>query len=470
MHSADWRPALDVAHQAALDWLEGLAGRPVRPDRSYAEMLDHFDGPLPELGSTAVTVIEDLAQYGPAGLNAMNHGRFFGWVIGGVHPAGVAADWLATAWDQNTALGEPTPTVSSIEEVTARWVVELVGFRRGASVGFVTGGQLANLVCLAAGRDRVLRDVGWNVADDGLIGGPRVNVVVGDHVHHTVGKALRILGLGERTVIRIPTDDNARMRSADLDDVLGSLDGPTIVCAQAGEVNTGGVDRLADITAVVDRHRPRLPVWLHVDGAIGLWARTSPALAPLFAGLERADSASTDAHKWLNTPYDCGIAMVADPEAHQRAMSLHAEYIPKADIARDPIDWNPEMSRRSRALAVYATIRQLGRQGIAEIVERDCEMARRIADGLSGIDGAEVMNEVELNQVLVRFRDPTGADDDAHTRSVLAAVQSGGVAFPSPTTWKGSAAIRISVCNWATDRSDVDLTVDAFRSAHDSKG
>jgi glutamate/tyrosine decarboxylase-like PLP-dependent enzyme len=466
MHTTEWRPALDLAHQAAIAWLEGLPDRPVRPDRSYPEMLAHFDGPVPEVGSGPMAVVKDLAENGPAGLMAMNHGRFYGWVIGGVLPAGVAADWLAAAWDQNTALGDPTPTVSAIEQVAARWVLDLVGFRGGASVGFVTGGQVANLVCLAAGRDRVLREVGWDVADDGLTGAPRVNVVVGDHVHHTVGKALRILGLGERTVIRIPTDTDARMRPAELDRILAALEGPTIVCAQGGEVNTGGIDPLDEIADVVDRHRARLPVWLHVDGAIGLWARTSPSLAPLFSGLERADSTSTDAHKWLNTPYDCGIAMVADPESHQRAMSLHADYIPKAELARDPIDWNPEMSRRSRALAVYATIRQLGRQGIAEIVERDCEMARRMARGLGEIEGAEVLNAVQLNQVLVRFRDPAGVDDDAHTRSVLARVQSGGVAFPSPTTWRGAAAIRISVCNWATDESDVDLTVEAFAGAH----
>lgn len=466
MRTPDWRPALQVAHDAALDWLEHLPERPIRPEKSYQEMLEVFAGPVPEAGESAERVVASLAEAARPGLMAMNHARFFGWVIGGVMPAGVATDWLVAAWDQNTASGEPTPAMSAMEAVTAGWLLELLDLPRSASVAFVTGGQMANLVCLAAARERVLADSGWDVVADGLIGAPPVTVLVGDDVHHSVGRALRILGLGEGRAVRVPTDTNARMRVDALRAALAAVSGPTIVCAQGGEVNTGGVDPIAGIADVVAEHRWTNPAWLHVDGAIGLFARTSPRLAPLLRGVERADSCSTDAHKWLNTPYDCGIAIVADADAHRRAMTLHADYLPPVGSARDPIDWNPEMSRRSRAAAVHATIRQLGRSGIAEIVERDCAMAHRIADGLRRVDGVEVLNEVELNQVLVRFRDPAGVDDDAHTTTVLRRVQESGVAYPTPTTWNGRTAVRISVCNWSIEASDADLAVAALAEAH----
>ncbi|MFZ5854010.1 MAG: pyridoxal phosphate-dependent decarboxylase family protein [Chloroflexota bacterium] len=466
MRTPDWRPALQVAHDAALDWLEHLPERPIRPEKSYHEMLEVFGGPVPEAGEPAERVVAMLAEAAPAGLMAMNHARFFGWVIGGVMPAGVAADWLVAAWDQNTASGEPTPAMSAMEAVTAGWLLDLLDLPRSASVAFVTGGQMANLVCLAAARGRVLADAGWDVVADGLIGAPPVTVLVGDHVHHSVGRALRILGLGEGRAVRVATDTNARMRVDALRAALAAISGPTIVCAQGGEVNTGGVDPIAEIADAVAEHRRANPAWLHVDGAIGLFARTSPGLGPLLRGVERADSCSTDAHKWLNTPYDCGIAIVADAEAHRRAMTLRADYLPGVGSARDPIDWNPEMSRRSRAAAVHATIRQLGRSGIVEIVERDCAMARRIADGLRAVDGVELLNEVQLNQVLVRFRDPAGVDDDAHTTTVLRRVQESGVAYPTPTTWNGRAAVRISVCNWSIEASDADLAVAALAEAH----
>lgn len=466
MRTPDWRPTLQVAHDAALDWLEHLPERPIRPDKSYQEMLEVFSGPLPEVGEPGERVVASLAEAARPGLMAMNHARFFGWVIGGAMPAGVATDWLVAAWDQNTAMGEPTPAMSAMEAVTAGWLLDLLDLPRSASVGFVTGGQVANLVCLAAARERVLAAAGWEVAADGLFGAPPVTVLVGDHVHHTVGKALRILGLGEGRAVRVPTDANARMRVDALRSALAAATGPTIVCAQGGEINTGGVDPIAEIADVVAEHRRTSPVWLHVDGAVGLFARSSPRFAPLLRGLEQADSWSTDAHKWLNTPYDCGIAIVADADAHRRAMTLHADYLPAIGSARDPIDWNPEMSRRSRAAPVYATIRQLGRSGIAEMVERDCAIARRIADGLRAVAGVEVLNDVQLNQVLVRFRDPAGVDDDAHTMTVLGRVQESGLAYPTPTTWNGGRAVRISVCNWSIEESDADLTVMTLVKAH----
>jgi glutamate/tyrosine decarboxylase-like PLP-dependent enzyme len=462
----DWRSPLALAHDAAIAWLEGLADGPVRPDLGYAEMKARFDGPVPEHGEPADDVVSHLASVGPAGLMAMNHARFFGWVIGGSMPAGVAADWLVAAWDQNTAIGEPTPTAAAIEAITARWILDLLDLPRSSSVGFVTGGQVANLVCLAAARDRVLRQVGWDVARQGLLSAPPINLIVGEYVHHTVGKALRILGLGDATSILVPTDNNARIIPEALAKILSGLKGPTIVCAQAGEVNTGGIDRFGPIADVVDTYRKQHPIWLHIDGAIGLLARVSPTLAPRLAGVERADSWSTDAHKWLNTPYDCGVAIVSDPESHHRAMGLRADYLPVGDGVRNPVDWNPELSRRARAVPVYATIRNLGRSGIAEMIDRDCAMARRIASGLAQLDGAIVLNEVELNQVLVRFTDPDGIDDDWHTETVLARVQQSGTAYPSTTTWQGRAAIRISVCNWSIEASDADLTVEALATAH----
>jgi len=466
MRVPEWRPALTAAHDAALDWLEHLSERSVRPDVDYEAMYSALAGPMPEDGLPPEQVISELAATIKPGLMAFNHGRFFGYVIGGSMPAGVAADWLVAAWDQNTAMAEPSPGVSALEAVTAEWLLELLDLPRTSSVAFVTGAQVANLVCLAAARDRVLADVGWDVEADGLVGAPAVTVLVGEFVHHTIGKAVRILGLGEARMVEVATDDNARIRPEALAEALACVTGPAIVCAQAGEIATGGVDPLAAIADVVDARRPQAPTWLHVDGAIGLFGRASTVLAPKFAGAERADSWCTDAHKWLNTPYDCGIAIVRDREAHHKAMTLHASYLPQHGAARDPIDWNPEMSRRARATAVYATLRSLGRAGVAEITERDCRMARLLAEGVRAIPGAEVCNEVELNQVLVRLHDPAGQDDDAHTRAALARLQASGVAFPSGTTFRGKAAIRFSIVNWATDETDIAETLGALADAH----
>jgi glutamate/tyrosine decarboxylase-like PLP-dependent enzyme len=449
-----------------VDWLEKLPERSVGPGLDYDAMYAALTEPMPEEGLPAEQVISELAATMEPGLMAFNHGRFFGWVIGGAMPAGVAADWLVAAWDQNTAMAEPSPGVSALEAVTADWLLELLDLPRTCSVAFVTGAQIANLVCLAAARDRVLTDVGWDVEADGLVGAPVVTVLAGEFVHHTIGKAVRILGLGEARIMEVAADDNARMRPEALAEALSTVTGPAIVCAQAGEIATGGIDPLAAIADVVDTRRHQAPTWLHIDGAIGLFGRASAALSPKFAGAERADSWCTDAHKWLNTPYDCGIAIVRDREAHHRAMTLHASYLPKPGAARDPIDWNPEMSRRARATAVYATLRSLGRTGVAEIAERDCRMACLLAEGVRAIPGAEVCNEVELNQVLVRLHDPAGQDDDAHTRAALIRLQASGVAYPSGTTYRGKAAIRFSVANWATDEADVAETIEALSEAH----
>lgn len=464
----DWRGALQIAHEAALRWLESVRDRPIRPDVDFEAMEERFDTPLPDAPTDPAKVIEELVADAEGGLIAMNSPRFHGWVIGGVTPAGVAADWLTVAWDQNSAMAEPTPAAVAIENQTARWVLELTGLPMDSSVGFVTGGQVANLVCLAAARSGVCAAYGYDVDADGLAGAPPITVVVPDQVHSTVGKALRILGFGHSTPRRVATDDNARLEPSALAEVLADTDGPVIVCSQAGEVNTGGIDRFSEIVDVVDAARDGRPegaIWLHVDGAVGLWALASPLLRPKFVGIERADSWSTDAHKWLNTPYDCGIAITAHGDAHRRALTLRADYLPEGGEARNPIDWNPEMSRRARSTAVYATMRALGRAGIVEMVERNVEMARRYAEMLGSQDGVEVLNEVELNQVLVRFRDRTG-EATTHTPAVLAAVQESGVAYPTGTVWAGEPAIRISVSNWMTQEADVDRTVEALLAAH----
>ncbi len=460
VRQADWK-VLEVAHRAALAWLDSLPDRPVRPAKDYATMLAAFDRPVPVEGEDAGTVLTDIASVGLDGLMAMNHGRFYGWVIGGHQPVGLGADWLLAAWDQNAAMAESTPTVSAIEAVTARWVLELLGLPSHASTAFVTGGQTANLVALAAARSGVLERHGWNVEQEGLAGGPPVNVVVGRHRHHTIDKAARILGLGDRRMIQVETDGPV-IRPAALASTLDRLSGPTIVCAQVGEVNTGAIDPIAEIIDVVGGR-----AWVHIDGAFGLWARLDDRIAGMLAGVERADSWATDAHKWLNTPYDCGIAITAHPDSHRQAMTLRADYLPGDDhtLVRSPIDWNPEMSRRARSLPVYAMIRSLGREGVVDMVRTARDMATQIARGVAAIPGGIVLHPVVTNQVLVRFE---GEPD--HTRRVLERVQQEGVAYPTATIWDGLPAIRISVSNWATDPEDVALTVDALARAHAAAG
>jgi glutamate/tyrosine decarboxylase-like PLP-dependent enzyme len=386
--------------------------------------------------------------------------RFFGFVIGGTLPVAIAADWLTTAWDQNAGLYVAAPAVSVMEEVAARWLVDLFALPSSASVGFVTGGQMANFTCLAAARHETLRRAGWDVEAQGLQGAPAVQVVVSEQSHITIVAALRLLGLGA-PAWRVPTDEQGRMQPDELARVLAACPaGPTIICAQAGDVNTGAFDPL---TAIAEQAAAR-GAWLHVDGAFGLWAAASPARRHLVDGLSRADSWAVDAHKWLNVPYDCGIAICAQPAAHRAAMTSNAAYlVPSEGDARDGLDWAPEFSRRARGVPVYAALRALGRRGVVDLVERGCALAARAARQLASVPRARVLNDVVLNQVLARFDADTDDAGDVRTRAVIDRLQQDGTCWLSGTTWRGRAAMRISVSNWSTTEDDVDLTVEAIR-------
>jgi glutamate/tyrosine decarboxylase-like PLP-dependent enzyme len=441
------RDLLDLTAGLAADFYDSLPERPVFPPATVEELRAAFAKPLPDGPTDARTVITELAAAAEPGLVAEPGGRYFGFVIGGSLPGALAADWLATAWDQNAGLYVCGPAASVVEEIAGAWLIELLGLPAHASFGFVTGGQMATFTGLAAARHHVLAKAGWNVERDGLTGAPRIRVVVGEHRHGTVDRALRMLGLGAPTDV-VPSDDNGRMLATE----LRLTDEPTIICAQAGEVSTGAFDPFHPIA---DARDAAANAWIHVDGAFGLWAAAADSLRHLVDGADRADSWATDAHKWLNVPYDSGIAFTAHPESHSAAFSARAAYLVTDADKRDQLDWNPEHSRRARGFAIYAAIRELGRSGIAELVERTCRHARRFAEELREL-GAEVVNDVELNQVLVRF------STDAETERILAGVQASGEAWMSGTTWDGRAAIRISVSNWQTSDADVERTLAAY--------
>jgi glutamate/tyrosine decarboxylase-like PLP-dependent enzyme len=433
----------DVAGHAA-DWLEGIGERPVRPDRSPAEL--RVTRTLNRAPLPVDAVIGALVREAVPGLTAINSPRFFAFVMGGAHPAAIAADWLTTAWDQNAGLAAPTPAAAALEDVAGRWLADLLGLPPAASFALVTGCQMAHVTGLAAARHRVLATAGHDVERDGLIGAPPIRVLAGEERHVTIDRALRLLGLGTGSVEPVPTDGRGAMRADALTAALtAGRDAPAIVIAQVGNVNGGAADPMQAICAAAHA----AGAWVHVDGAFGLWAAASPARRHLVRGVEHADSWATDAHKWLNVPFDCGIAFVRDRAAHRAALAVTAAYLVQdADGPREPMDWTPEFSRRARGIAVYATLRALGRDGVAELVDRLCACAERFAARLSAA-GFEVLAQ-DLNQVLV------ARATDAATDATLAAAQAEGTCYPSGTTWRGRRCIRISVCNWQTTFADVD--------------
>jgi len=440
------RDLLTAAADRAIRYLETLDERSVAPTPQAIAALSQLDEPLPEKPEDPAAVLARLDDIGSPATMAMAGRRFFGWVIGGSLPATVAANWLATAWDQNAAGFQPSPATAAFENTALRWILEAVDLPRDCAVGFVTGATMANFTCLAAARQVVLRKAGWDVEANGLFGAPPITVVVGEEVHVSVLKALGLLGLGRNRVLRVPVDGQGRMRV----DHFPKLAGPAIVCLQAGNVNSGAFDPVAKLIPMARG----AGAWVHIDGAFGLWAAAAPVRKHLAAGIDQADSWATDAHKWLNVPYDSGLAIVRNGQALKAAMAVTAAYLSES-AERKPNDYTPELSRRARGVDAWAALKSLGRSGLADMIERCCRHAERFAAGLRAA-GFEVLNDVVLNQVLVSFGDPE------KTRRAIAALQADGTCFCGGTEWQGRTAMRISVSSWATTEADVDRSVQAM--------
>ena len=446
--------------ERAIRFLDSAASRHVGGRADRAALAEALGGPVPEGAADPAAVLARLAEAADPGIVASAGPRYFGFVTGGSVPVAVAADWLTSTWDQNGAMYTMSPAIAVLEDIVARWIVDILGLPAQSSVGFVSGAHMANFTGLAAARHEVLRRAGWNVEEDGLQRAPKVRVIVGDEVHVSVVGALRMLGIGARELVRVPVDQQGRMRGDRLAAILTDAAGPTIVCAQAGNVATGGSD---PFEAVVDTAHAK-NAWVHVDGAFGLWASAVPALVDQIRGLAGADSWTTDAHKWLNVPYDSGIAICAHPAPHRAAMSIHASYLERGeDEQRIGMDWVPESSRRARVIPLYALIRTLGRTGIQEMVARTCGLARRMADRLAQSPRIRILNDVVLNQVLARFGDgDDSAADDQRTRDVIARVQAEGTCWAGGAVWQGQQVMRISISNWATTETDVEQSAAAI--------
>lgn len=473
----NWTPALEAALKRATAYLDTVGDRPVVARATAADLRRALGGPLPAAPQDPVDIVNRLADAAVDGTVASQGPRYFGFVVGGSVPAAVAADWLVSTWDQNAGLYVLSPIVSVAEDIAGGWVRDVAGLSGEWTTGFVTGCQMANFTSLAVARHHVLAKAGWDVEADGLFGAPPIDVIVSDESHYTIFNALRYLGLGSARVHRVPTDDQGRMRADELDALLATLPNsrtseapnPTIVCAQAGNVNTGAFD---PIEAIADACEKR-GAWLHVDGAFGLWALATESRKHLAKGIQRADSIATDAHKWLNVPYDCGITMTRHRDVHRRTMTLTAAYIETTDAERDPHDYVPEESRRGRAVTVYASLAALGRDGLRDLVDRCCNHTRRMAELLSAHPQVRVLNDVVLNQALIRIEPKGGLPDspearagaDAATRAVIDAVQQDGECWLSGTTWHGMAAIRFSVSNWSTTDADIDRSAASILKA-----
>ena len=444
--SNDTKIMLDAAERS-VRYRETLGERRVAPSDRAIAAVTGFDEALPDDGRDDDETLAMLDDIGSPASVAMAGPRFFGFVIGGSLPVTVAANWLATAWDQNSVMSEVTPATATLEDVSRRWLCELLGLPPDSGASFVTGATIANFTALAAARHRVLANAGWDVERDGLIGAPGVTVIVGEEAHPTLTKSLGLLGLGRDRAVRVPVDGQGRM----IADAVPAIDGPTIVCTQAGNINTGAFDPVATICS---RVRPA-GAWVHVDGAFGLWAAAVPAMRQRLSGFDAADSWATDAHKWLNVPYDSGVAITRDAAALKAAMAITADYLPTATASRNPSDYTPELSRRARGVEIWAALRSLGRHGVRDLIVRCCEHARRFAAGLEQA-GYEILNDVVLNQVLVAF------GDDETTGRVIAEVQRDGTCWCGGTVWQGRRAMRISVCNWSTTEADVELSLAAM--------
>jgi glutamate/tyrosine decarboxylase-like PLP-dependent enzyme len=439
------------AGELAQEYLTGLGTRPVWPRATFEQMLEAFDGPLPDSGADPVAVLDELATTADPGLSGTAGPRFFGFVIGGHLPAALGADVLTSTWDQNAGINSLTPAAAAIEVVAGRWVVDALGLPAGAAVGLVTGGMMANYSCLSAGRHAVLARAGWDVAARGLFEAPRVRVVVGRFRHDTIDRAVRYLGLGQDSVVEVDTDDEGRIDVADLTRVLAAGEGPAIVCLQAGEVHSGAFDDFAAAIPVARTY----DAWVHVDGAFGLWAAASPSYRHLTLGMADADSWATDAHKTLNVPYDSGLAIVRDPAALAAGFGVEADYLIGASA--DPMQRVPEFSRRARGFAVWAALRSLGRDGLAVLVDRLCATASMLAKGFEEVDEVEVVNDVVFTQVMFRL------SSDERTAELGRRLLADGTCVVTPAVWAGRSVQRCAVSGWSTSEADVAATVAAVR-------
>jgi glutamate/tyrosine decarboxylase-like PLP-dependent enzyme len=460
------RAVLTRTLEHACDYLDLLDGASASARASTAELRARLLRPLPNGGVDPVRVIDDLVAAADGGLLGNTGGRFFGWVIGGGLPSAVAADWLTSIWDQNAGLYACSPFASIVEEACGAWLKELLGLPPTASFALVTGCQMSHATSLAAARHRLLAAHGWNVELQGMSGAPRVRVLAADTLHGSIERAVRLLGMGRDAIEELPVDDDCRLIPAALAEALARQPAaPTIVILQAGDINTGAFDPFEEVVPLAHRQG----AWVHVDGAFGLWANASPTHRGNLRGVEHADSWSCDGHKWLNVPYDCGYAFAADREAHQASMSLRASYLTHDEDARDELDWNPEFSRRARGIATYAALRELGRNGMADLVDRCCRFAADLTSRIGALTGAELMWGASLNQGLVRFPDSrpgaTEADHAARTDEIIRRIVQSGEAFFGGTNWRGKRCMRISVCGWRTNSSDIDRAVAAASRA-----
>lgn len=454
-------PALARAYEHASDFLNGLSTRPVAASVTVDHLRQKLNYPLPPIGTDAATVVDELVEATRGGHLGSAGGRFFAWVIGGALPSALAADWLASTWDNNATLYACGPAASVVEEVAGEWVKELLDLPREASFAFTTGCQMAHVTCLAAARHALLRDSGWNVEADGLNGAPPIRVLVTEHRHGSIERAVRFLGLGTNSIVPLATDEHSRLRGATLEAELAASEGPTIVVLDAADLNVGAIDPFEELIPI----SKAAGAWVHVDGAFGLWARASQTHASKVAGIDGADSWATDAHKWLNTPKDNGIAVIRDAEAHRAAMSVRAAYLSSPGGVRDQIDWTPDWTRRARGFAVYAAIRELGSEGVADLIDRCCRYAGDLANGFGTMPGVEVVAAPTLNQALVRFVHPdeqaSASQHDSWTDQMIEAINREGTAFFSGSLWQGRRVMRISVVNWRTDDNNVRKTLAA---------
>jgi glutamate/tyrosine decarboxylase-like PLP-dependent enzyme len=455
----DFEPALEAALRAAVDYLKNLDYQPVGATATLAQLRQRICLEWKNDGMDARQVIEELASAVEGGLTNSANARFYAWVIGGALPSALAADWLTSTWDQNAGMYAVSPAGSVVEEAVGGWLKDLFRLPQQTSFALVTGGQMANTTCLAAARWWMLKNQGWDVERKGMAGSPPITVLCGER-HATIDRSLRFLGIGDEALRPLSTDSAGALQASALEKALRNLDGkPALVLLQAGDINSGGFDDFESLIPISRKYK----AWVHVDGAFGMWVLASERFDRLTKGMQAAHSWATDGHKWLNVPYDCGFAFVAENDAHRASMSQKASYLSHQSEARDPLDWNPEFSRRARGFASYAALRELGRNGVREMVERDCDCAKAIVEKLGALKGIEVLCVPVINQGLVAFVDRDGKASDEHNDRVIGEIVKEGTSFFSGTTWRGRRAMRVSVCNWQTSHEDVERTVAGVR-------